>query len=43
MWTEFEKNTITSVENCEQIDHIMDQIEASLTKKHIQVEVKVCQ
>ncbi|CAF1304432.1 unnamed protein product [Adineta steineri] len=36
MWTEFEKMSMTNAEDCAQIDHIMDQIEATLTKTHIQ-------
>ncbi|CAF4037505.1 unnamed protein product [Adineta steineri] len=37
MWTEFEKMSMTNAEDCAQIDHIIDQIEATLTKTHIQV------
>jgi hypothetical protein len=40
MWTEYEETTITNAEHSAQTDHIMDQIENSLTKKHTQVKVK---
>jgi hypothetical protein len=40
MWIELEKTTVTNAEDYAQVDHIIDQIEVSLTKKHIQVKVK---
>jgi hypothetical protein len=40
LWIEFEKKTSNKAEDFEQTNHLVDQIVASLTKKHIQVKVK---
>ncbi len=38
MWVEFEKKTVNTVEACEETNRMIDEIEASLTKKPIQVK-----
>jgi hypothetical protein len=42
MWTEFENMVMTNVDDCVQTDHMIDKIEATLTKQHSRVKMKVC-
>ena len=39
MWSEYEEKATTSTDDYTQIDHIIDQIEANLSKKNVQVKV----